>query len=64
MQINSDYRDLLLRFNETAESFCTNDTDLWADPTPEKAIKVFNAELQKAIDVVDWGKVKLLRQCC
>jgi hypothetical protein len=24
----------------------------------------FNAELQKAIDRVDWGKVKLPCQCC
>jgi hypothetical protein len=30
----------------------------------KKAIKVFNAELQKAIDVVDWGNVKLPRQSC
>jgi hypothetical protein len=30
----------------------------------KKAIKVFNAELQKAIDAVDWGKVKLPRQFC
>lgn len=30
----------------------------------KKAIKVFNTELQKAIDAVDWGKVKLPRQCC
>jgi hypothetical protein len=29
-----------------------------------KVAKVFNAELQKAIDVVDWSKVTLPRQCC
>ena len=43
MQINSDYRDLLLRFNETAEPFYTKDIDLRVDPTPEKAVKVFAA---------------------
>jgi len=58
MQINSDYRDLLLRFNETAvlylvvggyavmkytEPFYTKDIDLWVDPTPENAAKVFAA---------------------
>ena len=30
----------------------------------KKAIKVFNAELQKAVDPVDWGNVKLPRQSC
>ena len=29
-----------------------------------KAVKKFNAELQKAVDGVDWGKVKLPRQSC
>jgi hypothetical protein len=33
-------------------------------PAEKKAIKVFNAELQKAIDLVDWAKVNLPRQCC
>jgi hypothetical protein len=28
----------------------------------KKATKVFNAELQKAIDVVDWDNVKLPRR--
>jgi hypothetical protein len=30
----------------------------------KQAAKKFYSELQKAIDVVDWGKVKLPRQCC
>ena len=27
----------------------------------KQAVKKFNAELQKAVDGVDWGKVKLAR---
>ena len=30
----------------------------------KKATKDFNAELQKAIDAVDWANVKLPRQSC
>jgi len=30
----------------------------------DKAVKKFNAELQKTVDGVDWGKVKLPRQHC
>jgi hypothetical protein len=30
----------------------------------KEALKTFNSELQKAIDAVDWGKVKLPRQSC
>jgi hypothetical protein len=30
----------------------------------KQAVKKFNAGLQKAIDAVEWGKVKLLRQSC
>jgi hypothetical protein len=30
----------------------------------KQANKKFNAELQKAIDKVDWRKVELPRQCC
>jgi len=29
-----------------------------------KAVKKFNAELQKAVDKEDWSKVKLPRQSC
>jgi hypothetical protein len=29
-----------------------------------KVVKKFNAELQMAVDGVDWAKVKLPRQCC
>jgi hypothetical protein len=33
--------------------------------TAEKqAVKKFNAELQKAIDAIDWSRVKLPRQSC
>jgi hypothetical protein len=30
----------------------------------KQAAKRFNVELQRAIDKVDWGNVKLPRQCC
>jgi hypothetical protein len=30
----------------------------------KQAVKKFNAELQKAIDAVDWSKVNLPRQSC
>jgi hypothetical protein len=58
MQINSDYRDLLLLFNEVGvrylvaggyavmkytEPFYTKDIDLWVDPAPDNAAKVFAA---------------------
>jgi hypothetical protein len=58
MQINSDYKDLLLRFNETGvrylvvggyavmrytEPFYTKDLDLWVEPTPDNAARVFAA---------------------
>ena len=58
MQINSDYKDLLLRFNENGtrylvaggyavmrytEPFYTKDLDLWVEPVPENAVKVLAA---------------------
>lgn len=58
MQINSDYKDLLLRFNETGvrylvvggyavmrytEPFYTKDIDLWVEPVPENAVKAMAA---------------------
>jgi hypothetical protein len=58
MQVNSDYRDLLLRFNEAGvrylvvggyavmkytEPFYTKDLDLWVDPAADNASKVFAA---------------------
>ena len=58
MQINSDYKDLLLRFNETGvrylvvggyavmsytEPFYSKDLDLWAEPVPDNAARVLKA---------------------
>ena len=34
-------------------------TNLQRARAENKAVKKFNAELQKAVDGVDWGKVKL-----
>jgi len=58
MKINSDYRDLLSRFNDLGvryliaggyavmrytEPFYTKDIDLWVDPVPENAARVLAA---------------------